>query len=148
MRIFTVWDAAGLSRNHIFFISLYSQKDCEYNFFGTKYDLNNNVGMEVGNLNINKMYQGIQGTMPLGNDIFYMNCSLGYGDNLIGRAGYIVTGILGLYSDNYLETSSLNYGAGLRLLFKRIYIGTSFTNKMGLGLSLGLYIPTLAHNRN
>lgn len=126
-----------------FFSSIVSaQEESEHNIYGLKFDKFGHVGMDVGTLNLNNVYTGIQGTIPYNNmnSVFYVNCVYGYGNNFLFNSKCILTGILGAYTNDYFKViniNTLNYGCGLTVVKRRIAVGCSFTNRESFSVKIG-----------
>ena len=111
-----------------------AQEEQNYNIYGLKYDMRGHVGMDVGTLKPNNIYAGIQGTIPFDCKTreFYMNCVFGYGYNFLFNSKFIVTGILGMHTNDFFETiniKTVNLGCGFTMLKSGIGIGCSYTNR-------------------
>jgi len=130
----------------------YSQS--RYEFIGAKIDQQNTISLNVGQLNSNGDYSGMQGTMPLitghtflmsaelGKSLLYMNS---YDTKKhVGLIGY---GIAGLYVNDFGLVHGniwrLNYGVGIQSFYKGISIGINYTRWERLGIKLGIYFDSL-----
>lgn len=124
------------------FLSVSAQKECSYNIYGLELDMHRHIGLDVGTLNSNNIYTGIQGTIPFNNrnSEFYMNCVYGYGYDFLFNSKFIVTGIFGVYSNNSFATvniCNINFGCGLTIVKKTVVIGCSTTNWEFFRLKIG-----------
>ena len=132
----------------IIFLSLFSssivsaQRECNYHIFALKHDLNNNVGLDVGELGSNNLYAGIQGTIPYSNSnrVVYANAVYGYGIGFEFRSKLLLTCILGMHSTDFLQTVNLNYGAGINILSHNIIVGCAYTNREQFSAKIGFYL--------
>ena len=121
-----------------------AQKEYNYNIYGLKYDIRGHIGIDVGTLKPNKIYTGIQGTIPYDskNSEFYMNCVWGYGNNFLFNSKLIVTGILGMHTTDFFETiniETVNLGCGFTILKAGIGIGCSYTNRELFSAKIAFY---------
>lgn len=106
-----------------------------------QHDMRGHVGIDIGNLK-NNVYSGIQGTIPYNttNKEYYINYVYGYGINIIPSNTIIITGILGLHTNDFIETVHFNYGCGFTIVNdNKVVIGISYTNKQLFTAKLGFY---------
>ena len=121
-----------------------AQEEHNYNIYGLKYDMRGHIGMDVGTLKPNNIYTGIQGTIPYDckNSEFYMNCVFGYGNSFLFNSKFIVTGIIGLHTNDYFDTiniKTVNLGCGFTILKSGIGIGCSYTNGELFSMKIAFY---------
>jgi len=98
------------------------------------------LGIDVGDLNANNVYSGMQGTIPYNttNKEYYMNYVYGYGFNIIPSNTILLTGILGLHTNDFIETVHFNYGCGFTVVNEnKVVIGISYTNKQLFTAKIG-----------
>ena len=121
-----------------------AQEEHNYNIYGLKYDMRGHIGMDVGTLKPNNVYTGIQGTIPYDCKTreFYMNCVFGYGNNFLFNSKFIVTGIVGVHTNDYFDTINIkivNLGCGFTILKSGIGIGCSYTNRELFSVKIAFY---------
>jgi len=105
-----------------------------------QHDMLGHVGIDVGDLKANNVYSGMQGTIPYNttNKEYYLNYVYGYGINIIPSNTMIFTGILGLHTNDFIETVHFNYGCGFTIVNEnKIVIGISYTNKQLFTAKIG-----------
>jgi len=122
---------------------VFAQEESKQNIYGLKFDKFGHVAMDVGTLGSNNVYTGIQGTIPYNNknSVFYINCVYGYGSNFLFNSKCILTGILGLYTNDYfneININTVNIGCGLTIVKHRIAVGCSYTNRESFSVKIGL----------
>jgi hypothetical protein len=121
-----------------------AQEEHNYTVYGLKYDMRGHIGMDIGGLKPNNIYTGIQGTIPYNskNSEFYMNCVFGYGNNFLLHTKFILTGIIGLHTNDYFDTvniKTVNMGCGFTMLKSGIGIGCSYTNGELFSVKIAFY---------
>lgn len=132
-----------------FFLLIFSssivsaQEESKQNIYALKFDKFGHVGMDVGVLKSNNVYTGIQGTIPYNNksSVFYANYVYGYGSNFLFNSKCILTGILGVYTNDYfnvINISTVNVGCGLTIVKHKMAVGCSFTNRESFSVKIGL----------
>jgi hypothetical protein len=122
-------------------LSCSAQCKCRYVIIGAKYDLNNTVLFDVGELKSDGYYDGIQGVIPaFGSKIFIMNTQFGHGFKTPKMPGIIGNVIIGIYSKDFLDTINFNYGLGLTVFSHGVSIGINYTNMEHLGFKIGIVI--------
>lgn len=137
-------------RSFFLFVFLFSmiiasaQEEHNYTIYGLKYDMHGHVGMDVGTLNSKNVYMGIQGLIPISSKSskFYMNCVYGRGCNFLFKSKLIVTGIIGVHTNNNFDTvdiKTVNLGCGFTLLRYGIGIGCSYTNRELFSVKIAFY---------
>lgn len=120
------------------------EEEHKYNLYGLKYDMRGHIEMDIGTLQSSNVYTGIQGTIPFNskNSEFYMNGVYGRGVNFLFNSKLIVSGIIGLYTNDFFNTidiKTVNVGCGFTLLKSGIGIGCSYTNRELFSVKLAFY---------
>ena len=116
-----------------------------YQVIALKGNLQGDLGIDVGTLKKNNIYQGIQGTIPYNNNNrkYYLNGVIGYGNGFVFNSIFIVNGIFGVHvSDTFhtKETAKINLGLGCSFLVKGLVIGCSWTNRESFSSKIGIYL--------
>lgn len=132
-----------------------SYSQCRYDFLGFKMNQNKILSINVGSLQPNGRYSGMQMTMPvLGSPVFLANAEVGRGfgtgkrgeSSHLGLVGY---GILGLYVPDFgigESTWQLNYGVGVQTFYKQVSIGLNYTTRERIGVKLSWYFSSAKCN--
>lgn len=69
-----------------------------------------------------------------------MNCVYGRGGNFLFKSKFILTGIVGIYTDNNFDTvdfNTINWGCGFNVIKYGIVIGCSYTNREFFSVKVG-----------